>query len=794
MDKIILQTLLLKYIDESELNKLIHSSWDSDYGVLRELLKLKYDLVVQGKHERLHLPVHSLFSADQFFRSGFHAEILKYALLVQKDEYELKLFECFIDTKLNSATFDLDYFCMVFSLLEVAFSLNDFQIKIDQPASLCHFYSMLSSVTHEELMVYISTTTEKLISKVSASTSLKCLETILTCKNPNIMCCVIEYFLLTDFKSAICDLLHKHNIWEEIDTLIRSYETVNQRQGIFLLQQIKHFYVDNKLFTQLGSHYIKLPEFNEKDTESAWNAFFILSHVSREKQIHLVKPSLTFLPDLFCLHSLWVKTLYCILLNHAQNEIVSLTATSILTSKWFVKIDNFLLLRACLVEALSKIDYSKNTIDTFVALGGYVNECSDETFWILLEDIIKIPWNPINMWLYCKNIFKRKHVGRTQCATISQFLNYLQSLPHKYIRTGCMHLCVKFFGSNQMSSEDLIKLAMVVNNTDVSFEYFCNTFKKTILKHKISLENKVQQLPQQEPREVAIVLRLWKTLDHTGIIFQNCDLNKFPMVLLSKILSTFDFVFEQIDATIVFNFLENVLRSCDREMLEDVKYFIKKLSSNTTYCLLHNDKILHICCLAENVIKQSTAIECEVALSILKCFHRISLNIVDICEICLVNGKEESLMIELLEIFFENISKDMATKTLKIIETLYEKNSDKVTAAVIRNLALFITKLETKDVIREILQTSFQQILKLCELFKSTLEAYLESVQEVGPEECCEITRLVLALSCKYSFVVPILTAHLKRVVVRYPQSVGAYVDIFVECLLSDACVRKEER
>lgn len=810
----ILHTLLLKYIDEAELNNLIANS--SNHNLLKELLKLKYHLIVQGKHQRLHYPIYSLLTTVNFLKSKDDAEILKHVLLIQSDNKELKVFEDFVVEKLNAMEATVEYLIMVFHLLDIALSLienDNTEINIDK-ADLFKFYKVLCNMDSNEFMLLVSTITKRLITKISTTSILDCFEAVLTSDNIAVLCCTIEFFFCNNSKLATCSLLCKHNIWQKIPSLISSYTTTNQRQGIFLLQQIKDYYISNELFEAPGSGYIKLPEFNAQDTESAWHAFFMLSHVSREKQIHLVKPALTFLPDLFRLHSLWIKTAYFILLSHAQNEVVSLAAIHILNSKWFGNIANFLLLHKHLLEAISKTDYSIVTIETFVVLGNYLSLCPDETFWILLKESNKLAWNPLNMWLYCKNAFKRSSLKYVKCEVITSFLKHLQALPHKFIRNGCMCLCLRFFGRVQtnevISSEDLVKLSTIVNATDVSFEFFCKVFMNTILIHKVDLENQIVEIQLMKLDEAVTVLHLWKTIDHKGTVFRGCSLKEFPLDLLVKVFTMYDLWNNTRNVAFAFNGLERAMNSCTREVLKDSKCLVDKLSTDVACCKLYKNKILDLCSIAKAVIKRSTVITeyCvyELAIKVLRCFSQESLNVEDIfdaCESQILITKEDTLLIELLEILLHNVSQDSITRLKNILEMVYEKGSEIVVSAVLKNLAPFLSELlENKDMLHVVLENSIKQILRLKrgELFKTTLEIYLKtisdikSLHQVAPEKCYEIAQLVLELSGKYNFIVHILTSHLRRLIDCCPSKAGTYIDVFVECLLNDACIRKEER
>lgn len=806
-DVLVLQSLLSKYIDENELNKLISNSLNPPYNLIKDLLKLKYDLIVQKSQQAIHFPVNSLLASDDFLSSSHHAEILKYAFLIQKDDKELLLFEVFINTKINCSNATHDEILNVCNLLNVAFVLieNHLAINIDNSENLPKFYKAVCAINSEQLMSHINVITKNLASKVGVNTMLVCLETVLASNNIEVLCCVIEYFLQCDTNLEICSLLIKYDIFEKISALISSYETINQRQGVFLLQQIKYYVINNELYATPASCYIKLPEFSTKDVETSWNAFFILSGICREKQIHLVKPALTFLDDLFCLHPLWVKTIYEIVFFHSQNEIVSHAVEKILTSEWYEKHENFLLLRKNLLKTLSKIGYSRATIAGFAALGQYVEKRTDEVFWIILEESSEICWNPLNMWLFCKNMFKKNNLKELKISIISQYVSFLQKLPHKFIRSGCIRLCLMFVGilSDQLSLEDLIKLAMVVKETDVSLECFCNILQSSILGVQFQLEDEIMRWknPKRDSfYKFQMILQFIKVLDHPEKFFLRFKSLPNLNAHWVQILNNFEEMIQDINSEIIFGNLKNTIFCCEKDVLDDAKGLLQKLSSQTAYCEFHREEILELCSLAKATLSISNSTnysEREIAFEVLKHFDQESLNIVKETAFISVDHVSTGAF----EILFKNPSKDSFTKLIELIEMIYERGSDKIVMAAIQHLPLLLIKTGNKIVICDILQISLNYILRLSrgEQFRRTLEAYLKifisltPLQNIILNKYTEIIQLVWELSSKCSFIGYILSVHLKEVVDCCPYTALECKHILIECVLSDACVRKEE-
>lgn len=807
---LVLQNLLSSYIGEDELNKLISNSYNQPYSVIKQLLKLKFDLIVQKKQQPIHFPFNFLLASEHFLNSSHYSEVLLYALLIQKDNTELLLFENFIHTKINSLNNTPKQIVTICKLLNVAFDLienNNFKINIDQSEDPRKFYKAVCDMHSSELMPHVDVITKKFASKVRANTLFQCLDAILSSDNIEVLCCVIEYFLQsTNANSEICSLLIRYDVFEKVSALISSHETIKQRQGIFLLHQLNAYIIFNEFYATPAALYIR-PDFSsKKNVEISWNAFFILSSICREKQIHLVKPALTFLDDLFYLNPLWVKTIYHILFSHSQNEIVAYAILKILTSQWFGKMDNFLSLHKKLLVTLTKIDYSDATVNGFDALGQFVKKCTEEQFWIILKESCEIPWNPINMWLFCKNIFKRDDLNQLRISVISKFILHLQKLPHKYIRSGCIRLCLKFVDirsdfSASLSFEELFGLAIVIKETDVPLESFCDILQCPIFRTKSRIASKIRNLRSVPLFEFQIILHFIKSFDNSEELFGQINGQVLPNTHLAKLLNNFETMIQHTDKDITFALLENALLCCHEDVVDDVKGIVQKLSSQTTFCELHKEKILHLCSLAKPIITERRPDynkEFDIALEILRHFDEESVN----------DFRDSQEFVSLdqfttgtLQLLYKNASRSSVYKLAVTIETIYEMASDQVIMATIENLPILFNKTNEKIAICKILQTSMEYILGLGrgERFKHALEVFLKtfilapSLQKIVPIKCSEIIQSVRELAENCSFICHILSAHLHELVECCPETAVNYKFILIECLLNDACIRKEE-
>lgn len=813
----VFETVLSKYIDENELNELIRSfALNIEYDTLKELLKLKYNLILQKKQQPFNFSLQRLLMCEYFFQSNSHTEItqiLRHALLIQENNEELMLFENIINVRTTCINNELEVL-NIFSLLDVAFTLSEYRgikMNIYNLKNLAEFYRAICCYYCKQFVPFVIVITKILASKINPYDFLTCLEVVLALDNKEVLCCILEYFLLKNFRPEICLLVFRYQFFDNISSLIGSYETVSQRQGIYLLQQLKSYFLQpfvlgDEHLIRRSLYYLKLPESTIENTEKAWTAFFILSHVAREKQIHLVKPALVFLNDLFSLNPLWIKTVYSILLSHAQHEIVSYTIINLLSSKWFQNEYHFSLLYKDLLESFSKIDYSKATTEAFNNLGEFITTCSDKLFWLTLEDSIAIPWNPINKWLFCKNIFKRNCLKEMKFVIINKHILHLQELPHKYIRSGCIKLCLKFVASRCDASdytfEDLLQIAKTVNDTDVSLGYFSNIFQNSIRTYNLNFKDRIKLWKNSgftHFDESQIILQLLKIFDNAEEYFKEYNFDAIPLELTLRIFNSFSSVFENADHVLIFNCLKKAMNSCDKIVLNETIDLIRKLKSNTAFCMQHSKRISQLCSLATNIIRNADTknyIKNEIALEILKNFSEENYWHI-------LNFEEKFKSIDLLspvalEIFFKNSSSD---SIIKAIEVVYEKGNDKTVATVIQNLPCLLLKITNEDTLCKILQSGMRQILMLSrgDIFKSTLEDYLKiftsvtSLHNTIPNECYEITQQILELSHKHSFVGHILTTHLKYLAEYCPYEALMYKRIFIECLLNNACIRKEE-
>lgn len=807
----LLQTLLMRYISEDELTKQINSCLNLDE--LKEMLKIKYHFISLGLQQPVNYTIHSLITQLKYSKIVHHSEALKYALLIQPDSCELESLSNILNKSIECCKTDVNDLTFIFGVLDVLLWISEnsvFTVDFNKFSNLPTLYNISCKVSSKELMPFINIVSTKLLSKLNSHLLLRCFDAVIASSNIKMFCCLIDHFLKCDYKKELLDLIHKSDLWSKINILINSSESVAQRQGTFLLQQIKTFVTENNLFSETASFYIYRNNSKTKAITSAWNTFFVLLDVSREKQIHLVKPSLKLLPDVLCLHPLWVETVYRILLFHSQNEVVLLAAKSLIASKWFEKFEHFSSMCRYLLIALNKSDYSEIAVEVFSDMSCFVRNCDVELFWLMLKECVKIRWNPINMWMFCKSVLYAKRIAKIHDSVICEFLVQLQALPHKYIRRGCMHLCVKFVGNIDMSYQVLQKIGLTVYNLDsLLFSASCDHLNTVINNHKESLEKDIldwQGCRINSSLQSKVILQFWKILDKEGNIFSTYNFSKIAPLLFFRILNTFDFLIQRIDATVVFGKLESLLECCEGES-EDIELVIKKISDDVSYRNANSDKILHLCLLAENVVLQNSAdtkpFENKIALNVAKHFHN-SLNFWNMWteHFKIADIKTEMVFVDFLDLLFDDLNKDTV---LDVLDCIYEKGSDRVVVAAVKKLSCVLRNVKNVEVVCKILEGCFQQILKLQrgELFKSAIEECLKLiveyqnvffVDEVALKKCYDIIQLVLELSHTYTFVGPILNRHVREFVESYPNDSRFYADVIIECLLNDACIKQEER
>ncbi|XP_017768790.1 PREDICTED: uncharacterized protein LOC108556947 [Nicrophorus vespilloides] len=209
----------------------------------------------------------------------------------------------------------------------------------------------------------------------------------------------------------------------------------------------------------------------------ALECLIILLEIVAEKQLHLIQPSLGLLEKVTSLHKSWVKLIFGLFLNHAQNIVVY--HTIMMTLKFTSDLMNEEIL-----NALNRSDYSPLAKKTYKTFGIYIRNLDKSAFELILATSLTINWVPIAFTTVYREFLHEDTVIP---------IHYLHSLtvrakrlPHKNIRRGMIQQIFEKFKKNLNSFS-------VIDFKDILIEFLNDKevacYLRTILKFKLSHED-----------------------------------------------------------------------------------------------------------------------------------------------------------------------------------------------------------------------------------------------------------------------------------------------------------------
>ncbi|KAL3285790.1 hypothetical protein HHI36_000314 [Cryptolaemus montrouzieri] len=205
--------------------------------------------------------------------------------------------------------------------------------------------------------------------------------------------CVLFESELTQLSTAAC--FQKEELWKLIQNHIDDVNTTKRKQSRYMLFKTIEFYKTNDLLT--------VPDILRAESFQHWDSYFILLDISKEKQLHLILPTLKLLKAIINLQLTWQICLYKLLLKHSQLSVVYKTLEHIFTLKFKLTSEHRELLRNVL-NALNKYEYSNLCLRVFDKFGIFCCEFDELCRDMLFDEFLEINWNPAACWCFLKSV------------------------------------------------------------------------------------------------------------------------------------------------------------------------------------------------------------------------------------------------------------------------------------------------------------------------------------------------------------------------------------------------------
>lgn len=379
----------------------------------------------------------------------------------------------------------------------------------------------------------------------------------LTINNLDLICALLNHINGEYFYTESCSFSNE-SFWIFIESCISGHISHLQKQGIQILT--KHVCANTTFNKTKGI-------FLSSDSEVAWQAFFLLIDVGKEKQLHLVEPSLNLLKCISHLPFLWQKCCYRIFLQHSQLTIIYKVAIDIF-NRVFDSQDELRQMLTLVLPAINKHEYSSLSCEVFESLAHFCDCVPREHFQIVLEEITAMSsWNPVSFWMVIKSVLtnigdKQKYVA---LEVIQRILVCANNLTHVYIRNESIKFIVASFWDERNQSQMFKIIETLINycNNKVSVNYY---FRPKIELDKMFFDGnwRWNQLDQ----------RIWFSIlqgprSNNWLKFQSKWNNLSPCLQLlawrdflfqqtSKYESTFSMKFKEIESFLLSYFEQNL--------------------------------------------------------------------------------------------------------------------------------------------------------------------------------------------------------------------------------------------
>lgn len=309
----------------------------------------------------------------------------------------------------------------------------------------------------------------------------------LTINNLDLICALLNHINGEYFYIEGC-CFSNDSFWILIEHYISGHISHLQKQGIQILTK---YVCSNTTFNKVKGIFLS------SDSEMAWQAFFLLIDVGREKQLHLVEPSLNLLKYLKHLPFLWQKCCYRIFLQHSQLTIIYKVVIGIF-KRVFDSQDELREILKLTLPAINKHEYSLLSCEVFDSLAHFCESLSTKHFQVVLEEITAMPsWNSVSFWKVIESVLtniddKQKYVS---FEVIRSILVCANNLTHVYIRNESIKFIVASFWNETNQSQMFKIIETLINcNTKCSVNYY---FRPEIQLEKMFFDRNWNQSDQK---------------------------------------------------------------------------------------------------------------------------------------------------------------------------------------------------------------------------------------------------------------------------------------------------------
>lgn len=597
-----------KFLTEEKLNNLIEDC--EDLRLLLELLEVKLCYIDKKQQHAMFFPIKRFLHSTNMNVNIMH-QVIEKALLVQKDNSQFLQFSEFIDSYIDGSDMETSNLNVCLDLITVILKVCE---QHNKTIDLKNFDSLLSKICRSEnkLSYYFCVSIlPRYLKHSNCDTEIikGCLNLIVEERKLELLCFLSDFVLCSKYNKELLIVLDNNEFWSFIqDTLTNTSESFMQKQAAFLLQRLISFILENDVSLHKLPEIAKLPSVNFVDANAAWKNYFLILDISKEKQLHLIQPSLPLLNSIFCLHYSWIVCIFKVLFSHSQSQVVLATVNTIFKSTWLSQISNFKAIAPDLLSALNKIEYFSFSAETYSILLRFINSSNSDVFNALLEETCKVRWNPVILWVFLKAICKKNQKISVCTNVMENIFHCLHKLPHKYIREGCIKLFIRFLSqhwcNNKFSLESLIKMSSILFDIDKClFLDFCIVFKEIILSHEESVVNKLTPL-QVTDENVGILLEFAKLCDYSKL--ENMIYTSNETFLIDKLyILLYSSNNEKLKEELVVYIKERIANLGNDENIVDLKWLVQLLGDDRAFCKKHEAKADDLAYFVSNILKNT---------------------------------------------------------------------------------------------------------------------------------------------------------------------------------------------
>lgn len=435
----------------------------------------------------------------------------------------------------------------------------------------------LKSKAYETLIFYF-----KLFQRVE---QIKCLNAIFEfCfKNNNldVFCALLNHIPKDVMYSEQC-CLSNENVWLYVESCISGSQSHLQKQGEYILSK----YIDSFTTVNAIKHI-----FISSDFKNSWQTFFVLIDMGREKQLHLITPSLDLFKYIFDLPFLWQKCVFKIFLEHSQSTIVYQVVIAILSRTY--SLGNLKEVSKLVFQAINKNEYTDLSCEMFEALGRFCGELDKTELEIVVKELVQISWNIVSFWKAIHSVFTRENKANLKIDLFHEVVCCALNLPHVYIRNDCIDHLVNIFWDEE-DYNNIFKIIQSLKPTDnIYFQNrkISNEVTYLVINNLLQFTDHFHDL---QKNKICFMILECLNIDIWSQ-FQNCLLTLSPHVvlftwryyLLSSDINKLDLatLYGQIETFLTEYFNKYLLEETTDFFIEVCKVFI---------CLFQTDIIVQV--------------------------------------------------------------------------------------------------------------------------------------------------------------------------------------------------------